>query len=101
MARDALDPGGRWYSGEESTCQETQVRSLGREDALEEEMATHSSILAWRIAWPEEPGGLQAESRKESGMTERLRNGFNRDTLVVMTGEGCYWRRGSRDQGCC
>ena len=39
--------------------QETQVRPLGREDPLEEEMATHSSILAWRIPWTEEPGGLQ------------------------------------------
>ena len=38
--------------------QETWVRSLGREDSLEEEMATHSSILAWRIPWTEEPGGL-------------------------------------------
>ena len=40
--------------------QETQVQSLGREDPLEEEMATHSSILAWRIPWTEEPGGLQS-----------------------------------------
>ena len=39
--------------------QETQVRSLGQEDPLEEEMAPHSSILAWRIPWKEEPGGLQ------------------------------------------
>ena len=39
---------------------ETQVRSLGREDPLEKEMATHSSILAWRIPWTEEPGGLQS-----------------------------------------
>ena len=38
--------------------QETQVRSLGREAPLEEEVATHSSILAWRIPWTEEPGGL-------------------------------------------
>ena len=38
--------------------QETRVRSLGWEDPLEKEMATHSSILAWRIPWPEEPGGL-------------------------------------------
>ena len=38
--------------------QETQVRSLGREDPLEEEMATHSSIPAWEIPWTEEPGGL-------------------------------------------
>ena len=40
--------------------QETWVRSLGWEDALEKEMATHSRILAWRIPWTEEPGGLQA-----------------------------------------
>ena len=40
--------------------QETQVRSLGREVPLEKEMATHSSILAWRIPWAEEPGGLQS-----------------------------------------
>ena len=39
--------------------QETGVRSLGREDPLEKEMATHSSILAWRIPWTGEPGGLQ------------------------------------------
>ena len=38
--------------------QETQVRSLGWEDPLEKGMATHSSILAWRIPWTEEPGGL-------------------------------------------
>ena len=40
--------------------QETQVQSLGREDPLEEEMATHSSILAWEIPWTEEPKGLQS-----------------------------------------
>ena len=40
--------------------QETQVQSLGREDPLEKEMATHSSILTWRIPWTEEPGGLQS-----------------------------------------
>ena len=39
--------------------QETPVRSLGREDPLEKGMTTHSSILAWRIPWTEEPGGLQ------------------------------------------
>ena len=39
---------------------ETQVQSLGREDPLEEEMATHFSILAWRISWTEEPGGLHS-----------------------------------------
>ena len=40
--------------------QETRVPSLGREDPLEKEMATHSSILAWKISWTEEPGGLQS-----------------------------------------
>ena len=40
--------------------QETCVRSLGWEDPLEKEMATHSSILAWKISWTEEPGGLQS-----------------------------------------
>ena len=40
--------------------QETQVQSLGPEDLLEKGMATHSSILAWRILWTEEPGGLQS-----------------------------------------
>ena len=40
--------------------QETQIQSLGREDPLEEGMATLSSILAWRIPWTEEPGGLQS-----------------------------------------
>ena len=40
--------------------QETQVRSLGWEDPLEREMATHTSIVAWRILWTEEPGGLQS-----------------------------------------
>ena len=46
--------------------QQTQVRSLGQEDSLEKGMATHSSILAWKIPWTEEPGGLQSMSCKES-----------------------------------
>ena len=50
--------------------QETQVRSLGREDPLEKGMTTHSSILAWRIPRTEEPGGLQSMSLKVSDMTE-------------------------------
>ena len=41
------------------------VQSLGREDPLEEGMATHSNILVWRISWTEEPGGLQSMGRKE------------------------------------
>ena len=44
-----------------SVRQETQVRSLGWKDPLEEEMATHSNVLAWEIPWTEEPGGLQSE----------------------------------------
>ena len=46
--------------------QEMRVRSLGGEDPLEEEMATHSSILAWRSPWTEEPGGLQPRGSQES-----------------------------------
>ena len=42
------------------TMQETWIQSLGHEDPLEEEMATHSSILAWRTPWTEEPGELQS-----------------------------------------
>ena len=49
---------------------ETWVRSLGWEDPLEEEMATHSSILAWRIPWIEEPGRLQSMGSQESDTTE-------------------------------
>jgi len=49
---------------------ETWVQFLGWEDSLEEDMATHSSILAWRIPWTEEPGGLQSWGCKESDMTE-------------------------------
>ena len=50
--------------------QEAQVQSLGQEDPWEEGMETHSIILAWRISWPEEPGGLQFHSVAESDMTE-------------------------------
>ena len=49
------------------TMRETQVQSLGREDPLEREMATHASILAWRI--PEEPGGLQSMGSRELDTT--------------------------------
>ena len=49
--------------------QETQVQSLGREDALEKEMATHSSGLAWRNPWTEGPSRLQSTGSKESDST--------------------------------
>ena len=50
-----------------STTQETWVRSLGREDPLEKEMATQSSTLAWRIPWMEEPGRLQTMGSQRVG----------------------------------
>ena len=54
-------------------CKEIQVRSLGWENPLEKEMATHSSILAWRIPWTEELGELYSPwGLKESDMTEQL-----------------------------
>ena len=46
---------------------ETRVRSLGREDPLEKEMATHSSTFAWKIPWMEEPGGLQSTGSQRVG----------------------------------
>ena len=56
---------------------ETQVQSLGREDPLEEEMATHSRILAWRIPWTEEPGGLQSVG------LQRVRNDWVTNTTLL------------------
>ena len=47
--------------------QETQVRSLDQEDSLEEEVATHFSILAWEISWTENPGGLQSMKSQRTG----------------------------------
>jgi len=52
--------------------QEMQAPSLGWEDPLKEEMATRSSILAWRIPWTEEPGGLQSMGSQKSNTTEQL-----------------------------
>ena len=52
-----------------STMQETRVRSLGREDPLEKETAIHSSTIAWKIPWTEEPGGLQSMG------SQRIRHG--------------------------
>ena len=52
--------------------QDTQVQSLGQEDALEEESATHSSILPWKISWREEPGRIYPWGHIESATTEGL-----------------------------
>ena len=62
----------RHASGKEATCQcrrqkETWVQFLGQEDPLEEGIITHSSILAWKIPWTEEPGGLQSIGSQRIG----------------------------------
>ena len=67
--------------------QETWVQSLGREDPLEKEMATHSSILTWRIPWTEETGSYSPWGHKQSDTTEQL-------TLSVSE------RRGRAFRGC-
>ena len=72
--------------------QETQVRSLGREDSLEKAMATHSSTLAWKIPWTEEPGRL------ESDTTERLQYHLSvaqRNTHLLSQSSGCQNPSGS------
>ena len=78
-------PGGA--SREEPVCQsrrrKTQVQSLGWEDPLEEGLATHSSIVAWRIPWTEEPGRLQSMG------SQRVRNNRVTNTQSYLTeGEG-------------
>ena len=57
----------RGLSGKESVCNETRFPSLGQEDPLEKEMAAHSSILAWKIPWTEESGGLQSRGSQRAG----------------------------------
>ena len=60
LPSDKRKPLGTQIAKNLPVVQETQVQSLGQEDPLEKEMATHSSILAWRISWTEEPGRLQS-----------------------------------------
>ena len=62
--------------------QENQVQSLGWEDLLNKEMATHSSILAWSMPWIEEPGGLSPWGRKELDMTEVTEQGSLSGSLL-------------------
>ena len=79
--------------------QETRVPSLGGEDALEEEMATHSSILAWKIPWTEEPGELQSAKVKplspvrlfETPWTVPARLLHPWDFPGKITGVGCHF----------
>ena len=70
--------------------QETQVQFLGREDPLAEEMATHSSIPAWRIPWTKESGGLHGESMgsqrvRHDRMTEHTQRGWERVIQMVQS----------------
>ena len=75
--------------------QETQVLSLGQEDPLEKEMATHSSILAWAIPWTEEPAGLQSmRSRWEEDEAGGSASG-PRALAVAQAFPGGQWADGS------
>ena len=75
--------------------QQTWVRSLVQEDALEEEVATHSSILAWRIPWTEEPDRLQSMGLQRVGrnlVTKQLRRRRWHPTPVLLPGKSHGWR---------
>ena len=81
--------------------QETWVQSLGQEDLLEKEMATHSSTLAWKIPWMEEPGGLQFMGLQRVGHDWATSVTHSERTLAATAwGGGCYRSLVSRDQGC-
>ena len=67
--------------------QEMWVRSMDQEDALEKEMATHSSILAWEIPWTEDPGGLQSMGLQKS-WTQRLTNNNPQDGPCFIASPG-------------
>ena len=67
--------------------QEIWIRSLGREDPLEKKMATRSSILAWRILWTEEPGGLQSTGSQKS--LTQLSNSTTASAMSVHQGHLC------------
>ena len=75
--------------------QQTWVRSLVQEDALEEEVATHSSIRAWRIPWTEEPDRLQSMGLQRVGknlVTKQLRRRWWHPTPVLLPGKSHGWR---------
>ena len=76
-----------------STMRETRVRSLGQEDPLEKEMAAHSTILAWRIPWTEEPGGLQSmgSQRVEHDFITEDRDTDVKNGLVDIVGGSIRW----------
>ena len=68
--------------------QEKQVGSLGQEDPLEKETATHSSILAWEIPWTEEPGGLQSMGSQRVRHDLVTQQQHNRITMLYRGGKG-------------
>ena len=70
--------------------QKTQVQSLGWEDPLEKGMATHSSILAWRIPWTKEPGGLQTGWDRLDGIIDSM--DMNLSKLLEIVKESRAWR---------
>ena len=71
----------------------TRIPSLSWEDPLEEGMATHSSILAWRIPWTEEPGGLQSMGCAESDRTERLMLSLSQRSCTMAHGSAaCFYK---------
>ena len=70
-----------------STMLETWVRSLGREDPLEKEMANHASTVAWEIPWTEVPVGYSPWGCKESDTTERLHFHFHKTILFLLNCE--------------
>ena len=76
-------PGGS--DGKESPAiQETWVQSLGQEDPLEKGMATHSSILAWKIPWTEEPGGMQSMGMQTESETTGLLSMYTRVCITFV-----------------
>ena len=70
--------------------QETQVRSLGREDPLEKEMATHSNILAWRILWTEESSGLQSVVSQKVGHDLGTQQEHKQGVKTLSLPSGCF-----------
>ena len=83
----------RWkeQNKQKQELQETQVQSLGWEDPLEDEMATHSSILAWKISWTEEPGGVYGPwgCKESDGTKHTVQGGKDQPRASEW---GCVWR---------
>ena len=63
--------------------QETWVRSLGQEDPLEKEMATHSGVFAWKIPWAEEPGGLQSMGPQRVRNDRELSSAKSKKSMIL------------------